>query len=171
MDRESIVSAVIAAAGDQLTGKVRLQKVIYLLEQLGLSGGFDYSYHHYGPFSLMLSESTELAKDIGLIEEKAGFRLSDGARYSVYCAKNAPDPSAFGELGEDRVRELLQVLQRQSATILELAATIDWLQRFEGLEKWREELVRRKARKATEERIAKAVEVLEEIDLRPQKAA
>lgn len=171
MDRENIVTAVIAAAGDQLTGKVRLQKVFYLLEQLGLSGGFDYTYHHYGPFSSELSESTEFAKDLGLIEEKPGFRVGDGARYSVYSAKTGPDPSAFGELGEQRVRYLLQILQRQSATVLELAATIDWLQRYEKVPDWREELLRRKSRKASEDRIAKAVEVLTEIDLQPQRAA
>jgi len=171
MDREKIVTSVIAVAGDQLTGKVRLQKVFYLLEQLGLSGGFDYAYHHYGPFSAELSESTEFAKDLGFIEEKPGFRVGDGARYSVYRAKANPDPSAFGELGEQRVRDLLQILQRQSATVLELAATIDWLQRYEKVADWREELLRRKSRKASEERVAKAIEVLEEINLQPRQAA
>jgi hypothetical protein len=39
-EREDIVSAVIAAAGGELIGRVRLQKTVYLLDRLGLDSGF-----------------------------------------------------------------------------------------------------------------------------------
>ena len=42
MEREEIVAAVVAAAGGQLIGRVRLQKAVYLLERLGLNSGFEF---------------------------------------------------------------------------------------------------------------------------------
>lgn len=171
MDRENVVTAVIAAAGEKLTGKVRLQKVFYFLEQLGLRSGFDYEYRHYGPFSAELAETTEIAKALGLIEESLEFRTSDGARYSVFRTSASPSAEAYGELDESRVRELMGIFRTQSSTVLELAATIDWLQRFEQVEDWRSELSRRKALTATEERIAKAEEVLRTIELPPPRVA
>ena len=56
-DRESIVVAVLAAANGRLAGRVRLQKVVYLLDRLGLESGFAYDYYHYGPFSRELDNA------------------------------------------------------------------------------------------------------------------
>lgn len=53
--REKIVSSVVAAAGGKLVGRVRLQKIIYLLDQLGLNSPYSYQYYHYGPYSEELS--------------------------------------------------------------------------------------------------------------------
>lgn len=47
MEHEDIVAAVVVAAGGELTGRVRLQKTVYLLEQLGLSSGFPFEYNYY----------------------------------------------------------------------------------------------------------------------------
>ena len=57
-EREDIVAAIVAAAGGRLTSRVRLQKVVYLLDRLGLHSGFDFDYYNYGPYSRDLDNAT-----------------------------------------------------------------------------------------------------------------
>jgi hypothetical protein len=58
-------------------------------------------------------------------------------------------------------------MQRYSATVLELAATIHWLAVTEGLPDWREELVRRKGAKTQNGRDRLALELLNALGLPP----
>ena len=108
MEREDIVAAVVAAAGGTLTGRVRLQKAVYLLDRLGLNSGFGDEYHHYGPYSQDLDNATADAKAFGVLEETYHHRQSDGAMYSVFrlSADAAGRDEAFGDLGRSRVGEL-----------------------------------------------------------------
>jgi hypothetical protein len=59
----------------------------------------------------------------------------------------------------------VDMLKRQPSVILELAATIHWLNSKEGVSNWREELKIRKALKATDENIAGAEAVLNDMGL------
>ncbi len=58
MKKEDIVVAIVAAAGGELAGRVRLQKTAYLLDIKGLKSGFQFEYHHYGPYSRELDQAT-----------------------------------------------------------------------------------------------------------------
>lgn len=167
MDREKIVAAVISASGGEVAGRVRLQKVFYLLDQLGLDSGFRYEYYHYGPYSAELTAATEDAKEFDYIEETTGFRRSDGARFSIFKAKTKKaSENACGKLDEERVRQLIGLMKRRSATVLELAATVDWLRRFEKIENWKPEIKRRKGVKIEGGRLDQALELLDELGLR-----
>ena len=79
MEREEIVAALLKASGGQLVGRVRLQKTVYLLDRLGLESGFDYDYHHYGPFSRDIDNAVADAEAFELVEERFGRRQLDGA--------------------------------------------------------------------------------------------
>ena len=106
MSGESLLPDLIRAAGGQIVGRVRLQKLLYLLDQLGLASGFEFTYHHYGPYSEELSEAIAnamvLHKSVG---EDQKTRASDGASYSVFLlGERAPTPTSgltptFGALG------------------------------------------------------------------------
>lgn len=169
MDREDIVAAVIAAAGGELIGRVRLQKAVYLLDQLGLGSEFGYEYHHYGPFSRDLENATADAKAVGLIEEKFGARESDRAAYSIYRLSEEAKvaDAAYGKLGAQRTAELARQFAATNITVLELAATVDWLWRFEGRADWRDEIARRKNRKVEGGRLEMAVQLLDGLGLKP----
>ncbi len=168
-EREDIVAAVVAAAGGRLTSRVRLQKVVYLLDQLGLRSGFDFEYYNYGPYSRDLDNATADAEAFELITENFGHRKSDGARYSIFELQRAFDPptAAFGNLGRNRAEELVRQLADTNVTVLELAATIDWLWRFEELPDWRGEVKRRKSSKVGGDRLERAIELLKQLDLPP----
>jgi uncharacterized protein len=169
MEREDIVAAIVKAAGGNLIGRVRLQKTVYLLDQLGLNSGFGYEYHHYGPYSRDLDNATADAKAFGLLKEEYDHRQSDGAMYSIFKLSGSahPDDAAYGTLGRERASDLVGLFARTSVTVLELAATIDWLWRTEECADWQSELKKRKALKARHGRLERAVELLREIGLAP----
>jgi uncharacterized protein len=169
MEREQIVAAVVAAAGGELIGRVRLQKAVYLLDKLGLNSGFRYEYHHYGPYSRDLDNGTADAKAFGLVEERYDHRQSDGAMYSIFKLSSAAVDfeSAYGSLGQQRVSNLAELFARTNVTVLELAATIDWLWREERYPDWQGELTRRKGAKVRHGRLERAVELLRNVGLPP----
>lgn len=166
-EREEVVAAIVSAAGGELTGKVRLQKIVYLLDQLGLNSGFNYEYYHYGPFSRDVVNATEDAKAFDLIEEHMGRRSSDGAPFSIFLCKTPAKSEAFGDLDEVRAKNLVDKLKRVEATVLELAATAHWLSTYEFDDDWAGEIVRRKGIKCQEGRLEKALTLLDELELPP----
>jgi uncharacterized protein YwgA len=175
MERENIVAAIIAAAGGKLIGRVRLQKTAYLLDQLGLKSGFEYEYHHYGPYSRDLDNAVLDAKAFKLVQEEFKHRLSDGALYSIFKVKKkvkaAAKDEAYSDLGRDRAADLVCKFAQTNVTVLELAATIDWLSRKEKCADWRTEISRRKGVKVQGGRLECAIALLEEIGLPPPQSA
>jgi uncharacterized protein len=167
VEREHIVTSVVAMANQHVTSRVRLQKAFYILDQLGLNSGFDYEYYHYGPYSRDLDLATSDAKAFDLLEETFGYRQSDGARYSIFTSKEAARAEVFTALAGERVAALMKTFIDTNVTVLELAATIDWLWRFEKIKDWKSEIKKRKPVKAKDERLSKAVDLLTSLKLPP----
>jgi uncharacterized protein YwgA len=167
--REDIVVAVITAAPERkLTSRVRLQKTVYLLDQLKFGSGFKFEYHHYGPYSRELDGATADAQALRLVNEVVARRVSDGAAYSIFEAAQAdPKVQAYGKLGRSSASELISRFANTNVTVLELAATIDWLWRMEKIKDWRAEVGKRKSAKVGGGRLEKAIELLHAIGLRP----
>lgn len=165
---DQIVAGTVALAPDgELVGRIRLQKIVYLMEQLGLKSGAGFSYHHYGPYSEALYAAVEDAKFWGRLEEQTMSRASDGAPYSAFRAKDAPPTDKLGQLPVKRARELLAKLTPVHSTVLELAATIHWLAFKEKVADWRAEIEKRKAGKTSSGRLEKAEALLKELGLAP----
>lgn len=162
------VPSLIIASGGELVGKIRLQKVVYLLDQIGLNSGFSYEYHHYGPYSANLAEQVEDDIVFGHLHANQRRRQSDGVPYVVYSAASREQEEAMDvHLSSARIRSALAEMQERSATVLELAATIHWLAVVEELPDWRDELVRRKGAKARDGRDRQALELLSALGLPP----
>ena len=166
-EREDVVAAVLAAAGGALTGRVRLQKAVYLMDRLGLESGLSFDYHHYGPFSRDLDNATADAKAFGLVEETFERRQNDGATYSVFKLTGATKPEAYGSLGAAKAGELARRFAATNVTVLELAATVDWLWHVEEYADWKSEITKRKGVKVQGGRLEKAVELLAQLNLSP----
>jgi uncharacterized protein YwgA len=163
----SIVADVVKAGDGKIVGKVRFQKILYLLEQLGMGGRIPFSYHHYGPYAESVSSAIDYAElvDRTLIEEPG----TTGNGYSFVSYKlNNPDtepPESVGDIPFDAARDAVRKMQAETSVNIELAATIHWLQEKERVPDWRGELVRRKTTKATPENIDRALVLLKNIGL------
>jgi uncharacterized protein len=143
---------IVRDAGGQIVGRTRLQKVAYLLELVGLGEGFNFAYHHYGPYSEDLSQAVRLAiafDDLDEHEELANW----GGRYSVYKYNGEAGSAAADQRAE---------FTRQASTInaveLELAATAAYLKVVENSEDPWGETALLKPEKATDERLSGAKE-------------
>lgn len=162
------IPSLVVAAGGEVVGKIRLQKVVYLLDQIGLNSGFSYEYFHYGPYSENLAERVEDDVIFGHLHADQRRRLSDGVPYVAYRANGAGDGEKPDQhMSPDRMQIALHEMQRRSATVLELAATIHWLTVVEGLSDWMTELVRRKGAKTGNGRDQQALELLRTLGLPP----
>lgn len=169
IEREHVVAAVLAAAGGEVASRIRLQKSVYLLDRRGLQSGFEYDYHHYGPYSRDLDNAAGDAKAFDLVDEDYAYRVSDGARYSIFRLKCGvqPRPEAYGGLGQEKAHELAHLFAKTNVTVLELAATIDWLWHEEKIDDWRREIEKRKSAKTGGGRLDRAVELLRQLGLPP----
>jgi hypothetical protein len=89
--------------------------------------------------------------------------------YSIF--KLSPDAAvhetAYGDLGQEWVSKLIQLFAETNVTVLDLAATIDWLWREEKRVDWRSEITKRKGVKARSGRLDRAIDLLREIGLVP----
>lgn len=167
IEREAVVAGVVAAAGGRLTGRVRLQKIIYLLDRLGLHSGFTYEYHHFGPFSRELDSATADAQAFLGLREDFAHRSVDGARYSVFSFSGDVSEDVFGAIGREKAYVFVGLFATTNVTVLELAATIDWLWREEMLTDWQTELVKRKGQKVQNGKFERALELLDSLALPP----
>ena len=172
MEREEIVAALLRAAGGRLVGRVRLQKVTFLLDKLGLNSGFRYNYGNYGPFSHDLDNAVADAEAFGLVEETFDRRQIDGARYSIFELTDdaSRSPTNTGQLNETVLDCHLKTFAEADVTVLELAAMANWLAEDEKLTDWRDELRRRKGPKVRGGRLDRALALLHEAGLPPANA-
>ncbi len=159
--REELVKKVLQAADGKIFGRIRLQKIFYLLEQFGLDSGFRFSYHHYGPYSEELSGAVMRAEYLDKFIDEKEARTSYGSPYSVYSLlASEPPPENVGSLSFGKAQKLVAAMKSETSVVLELAATIHWLIEKERVADWKTELKTRKPTKSTPERTDRAEQLL-----------
>lgn len=163
-----VIPKVIAAApSKKIVGKIRLQKIFYLLDQLGLNGNLRFSYHHYGPYCEDLSTAIDVAHHFNSsIKEELETAQSHGGKFSVFTTEAAfPSGDSVGSIDQPHLAELLRKMTSTSSVVIELAATIHWLKNAEKIELWEPTLKSRKPTKTTASNIEKATALLDELGL------
>src|SRR5471030_671988 len=126
--QDQLIADVIAVADGEIIGRIRLQKIFYLLEQAGLGSGLSLHYHHYGPYSRELDDAVSRAQAFNAVKEEIRHRQVDGMPYSVFTLSGGEKaPVKIGRIRVDPARELIRAMKDASSTVLELAATIYWL--------------------------------------------
>jgi uncharacterized protein YwgA len=164
MTIEDIVVGIVSLNGGELVGKTRLQKTVYLLENCGLEGEFDFTYHNYGPFSREVEEATEFAVISNRIEQNKKLG-NHGIRYFEFISKEEA-PNKLGNLDGEMIQESLKSMGGYSSIELELAATIAFLNNS-GLDR---DLVDGKVEelkpaKATDEKLQRAHNLLSDLQI------
>ncbi|MBK8909220.1 MAG: hypothetical protein IPM60_15470 [Rhodospirillales bacterium] len=166
---DELITDTLAAADGEIVN-TWLQKIFYLLEQAGMKSGVAYHYHHYGPYSRQLDEALDRAQALHSIQEKIAYRQTDGMPYSIFSLhkeEGSGGSEKMGKLPFEEARELVAAMKTQSSTVLELAATIHWLDKVEKKSDWKRELIRRKGMKTEHGRMEEAVALLKRLRLSP----
>src|ERR1700750_3034129 len=111
------VPSLVVAPGGEVVGKIRLQKVVYLLDQMGLNSGFSYEYFHYGPYSEDLAEKVEDDVVFGRLHASQRPRMSGGVPYVAYSAEMSGDRDTIeAHMPLQTAKSALVEMQRHSAT-------------------------------------------------------
>lgn len=161
-----LVADLVLLAGGELTGRVRLQKIMYLLDHKGMESGAGYFYYHYGPYSEDLWDAVSDAKFFdGLREEIVS---AGGSPFSIFkLTGNRERPADVGKLPSDIVVGHLEKMKNVNSTVLELASTVHWLAFVEKVPDWKSEIHIRKAGKTGQGRLEKALKLLKDLEIAP----
>lgn len=170
MSAEDIVVGTVALNGGELVGRTRMQKQVYLLDRCGGDFGLRYTYHRYGPYSGELAAGCADAKAEQRIETEEEYGRH-GVPYTIFRSRaGSTPPERLGGLDAAGARAALEKMGQVSDIVLELAATIVFLR-----DEWRyfdkgnvsavEETKARKPLKGTEERIGRALELVDALGL------
>ncbi|MCB9960119.1 MAG: hypothetical protein H6843_16095 [Rhodospirillaceae bacterium] len=164
-DARTLLAGMFRAAEGTIVGRIRLQKIAYLIQEKSRGDDLWFTYYHYGPYSRELAE--ELDRSVVLEEVDEGFRETGyGSTYSVFEWKGQlPHIENVGAMPLAEAQKLISRLKNKPSVILELAATIHWLKTKEKVADWRKELKIRKTLKATDPNIERAESILREIQL------
>jgi uncharacterized protein YwgA len=164
---EHILLDLLAASEGKIIGRVRFQKVFYLLEKKGLGSGLVFSYHHYGPYCSELANALDLQVFFGndILEEQIPRHDGLGSYSSIQLAAKREKPDSVGNLKFDDARKCISSINKYSSVVAELAATVHWLVHEERVSDWEKELKARKPGKSTEKNIQQAKQLLDEINL------
>ncbi|NKL23489.1 hypothetical protein [Rhizobium leguminosarum] len=137
MARSSAVSGIlrIVKIAGELDTRIRLQKEAFLLA-VASEDCFsvdDFDYHHYGPYSRVVSDSLRYAVVMGLVDEHAHSFDESGehVRYS-YSLTEEGASLVDQESSMNETSALIEELNKHHWRSLELAATIRFLEIREG---------------------------------------
>lgn len=161
-----LLQQIFQAGDGEIVGRIRLQKIAYLLQQKGGGRVLFFTYHHYGPYSREFADALDRAVMLGEVNED--FRETGyGSTYSAFTwkKKSRKRPETVGSIPMAEAQADIEKLKMQPSVILELAATIHWLKVKEQVDDWREQLKIRKQLKATNTNIARAESVLRDLGL------
>src|SRR5260370_42043221 len=100
-----------------------------------------------------------------MVDERIERRSYDGVPYSIFQQPRVTPGPQIGQLECSKAVRALRRMQAETATVLELAATIDWLKNQERVDNWEHELVRRKGAEAEQGRVQQAQQLLRALDL------
>jgi uncharacterized protein YwgA len=163
--REELIAQILEASDGKIVGRIRFQKMIYLLQQLGFGSNFKFSYHHYGPYSEEATIAIQRAASIDQLISEREVPSSYGGYFSEYMLAKPLNSSHVGELQLSIAKKFTELMKAETSVVLELAATIHWLEKKERISNWQRELELRKPSKASQENVKRAVSLLHELRL------
>lgn len=100
----------------KISGRTRIQKMLYLTDRIGWDVFKDYYFYQYGPYSQQLKRTLDLLVERGLIEEKE--EKTDGDRI-IYQYEITEDGSQYLEKVNLQPRELVEKTRTLFETLKE----------------------------------------------------
>ena len=130
------VLAEVTTQHGVLEGRVRIQKIMYLLRRSSpeLLDGVNFYYHHYGPFSSTVVDSVAGALSWRVLEQQVKTFSDDKQRYEYVLGPGAAESAEpLDDPSKAVVTRLVNHVKTEHWRTLELAATIDFLEQSEQL--------------------------------------
>ncbi|WP_066188158.1 YwgA family protein [Gracilibacillus timonensis] len=132
LDNHARLVEVIATA-DGIVGRKKLQKMIYIMKQLGFPFEEKYTFYFYGPYSEELSLRIEELTNLGFVSEVKEKR----SNYYQYRYQVTPEGEDFLKHSQAKLSiasTLLQDMKQRSSRFLELVATLQYFDHLSEVE-------------------------------------
>lgn len=136
LEEHAKVVQFVSLAG-QVTGRKKLQKMIYIAKKMEFPFHEKYNFHIYGPYSEELTLRVEELCTMGFLTEQ----MEDKGSYVQYCYEVTDKGTDFSQAMCDEQQDLgkvVEILNNKSARFLELVSTLlyfDELPKNEQIEK------------------------------------
>ncbi|MFJ8263137.1 YwgA family protein [Rummeliibacillus sp. NPDC094406] len=121
----------------QVTGRKKLQKMVYIAKKMQFPFHEKYHFHIYGPYSEELTLRVEELCTMGFLTEQ----MEDKGSYVQYCYKVTDKGKDFSNAlceEQQNLGQIVDILNNKSARFLELVSTLlyfDELPKNEQIEK------------------------------------
>jgi hypothetical protein len=110
----------------KVEGRKRLQKTVYILQQMGFPFSEDFEYGHFGPYSTTLAAELEVLKLNHLVQETSQ-DYSHGTEYAYApteeLEKALEDDPGLRSLDDAGLRKVLSILAAYKVPVLEVASS------------------------------------------------
>lgn len=119
MENKEYILSLIKLAKNKIEGRIKLQKLVYILKNYGVNFTEKFSYHHFGPYSSDLQLEIEELVDQGIVKERS---------FNPYIY--AINEAYLDDVNDNNLKEkeyLINFLSGQDYRDLELVATIFYL--------------------------------------------
>ncbi|MFD2044383.1 YwgA family protein [Ornithinibacillus salinisoli] len=147
----------------EVTGRKKLQKMVYILQSLGVPFEEKYQFHFYGPYSEELSLRIEELCNLGFVEEEK----EEKSNYYQYHYKITNDGLEFLNqfaLDMPNYKEQVVKLNGKSARFLELVSTMLYFNDFNRPEVEEKIQVVKPKQNYSEDEISEAWKFIDELN-------
>ncbi|GLO67703.1 YwgA family protein [Oceanobacillus kimchii] len=150
------------SVANQVTGRKKLQKMIYILQQCEVPFEEKYEFHFYGPYSEELTLRVEELCNLGFVEEQKEEKSSYHQYHYTITDKGESFLTQF-EMDMPDIGEMITLLQEKSSRFLELMSTM-----FFFCHSSKEEIIKKvhtvkPKQKYTDEEIKEAFQLMDEL--------
>lgn len=119
LERLEKLKFLLKVAGGKVEGRKKLQKLAYICQSKGEFLSYDFDFHLYGVYSADLTNDVLLAKEWGILNEKAR-----GNKFDIELLEKPQDSNLLkNSLGF----RLVAKLKDEQSTVLEVLSTIIYL--------------------------------------------
>ncbi len=130
MNRLQLATLLSWAGSNGISGRKRLQKVVFFLQQAGCKLDCTYTLHHFGPYSRDLVDACDDMVSAGLIVETGGpsqycYSLSKGTE-SLIAKSPEAKMLTFRDLAIELLKEDLWLLELGSTILYFYRQVDDW---------------------------------------------
>ncbi len=126
---DKLALATLMSWGEEISGRKRLQKVVFLLQRAGFPADAAFILHHYGPYSRDVSQTSDELVALGILNETAE-PCRAGKVYKYKMTKKGREllsRTVSPRLQEiEKFHELVNRWQETSTWHLELGSTISY---------------------------------------------
>jgi uncharacterized protein YwgA len=130
---EYYILKLIGSSGDKVNGRKKLQKLFYIMKNLGFPVSLNFIYHRYGPYSPELSATISELNSLGLLKEDYKSQIYE---YKITrTGKNFLKLLEKNKLVEkyatpEKLNNAVKFISQQDSSLLELVSTIMFLMEY-----------------------------------------